>query len=137
MTPRLDAVASTNGRPRRAVPGLTWKAGLILVALFALTFLVAQSCQKAQIRVGQDQAIATARKQVDFVPTRTQIRLLRQGLTSHPYWAVSLSVPKPRGRGYSRLATVRVDANNGKVAAVTREIDVKGGEGPPGAAPGG
>jgi hypothetical protein len=134
MTPTL---ARTNGRPRRAVPNLTWQRGLIILALFALTFFVAQSCQKAQIRIGKDRAIATARTQVSFTPQRTQVRLVRQGLTSKPYWAVSLSVPNRNGKGYAQLTTVRIDANNGKVAAVTREIDVKGGEGPPGAAPGG
>ena len=46
---------------------------------------------------------------------------MRQGLNGHPFWAVSFSVPAPSGDGYSKLTTVRVDANNGKVAAVNRE----------------
>jgi hypothetical protein len=130
MTPRVDAVARTNGRPRRAVPTLTWQRGLVIVALFVAALIVAQSCQKAQIRIGKERAIATARSQVDFTPRQTQIRLVRQGLTSKPYWAVSLSVPNRDGSGYAQLTTVRIDANTGKVAAVTREAGVRSGRGP-------
>jgi hypothetical protein len=92
-----------------------------VVALIAATAIAAQSCQQAQVRVNQERAIATARTQASFTPERTQIRLVRQGLTAHPYWAVSFSVPAPSGDGYTKLTTVRVDANTGKVAAVNRE----------------
>jgi hypothetical protein len=84
--------------------------------------VVSQSCQKSQIRVTKEQAIARAERQIDFDPTRTQIRLLRQGLKSRPNWIVSLSIPKP-GTGvdtqqFSELAVVTVDANTGKVLQV-------------------
>jgi hypothetical protein len=45
---------------------------------------------------------------------------VRQGLNARPYWAVSLSVPGEDSDSFRRLATVRVDANTGKVAAVTQ-----------------
>jgi hypothetical protein len=92
-----------------------------IVVLFAVTVFAARSCQQSQIRLSKDQAIATARPQAGFEPQRTQVRLVRQGLTGRPYWAVSFSVPAASGEGYARLATVRVDANTGKVAAVNRE----------------
>jgi phosphohistidine swiveling domain-containing protein len=84
--------------------------------------VVSQTCQKSQIRVDKDDAVATAQRQVDFKPERTQIRLLRQGLNSHANWIVSLSVPKP-GTGidtqeFSKLAVVTVDANTGEVVQV-------------------
>jgi hypothetical protein len=86
-------------------------------------FVVAQTCQKEQIRVSKDTAIATAKRQIEFEPDRTQIRLLRQGLNSRPNWIVSLSVAKPgeplNTQVFAELAVVRVDANTGKV------IDVK------------
>ena len=85
--------------------------------LFVVTLVFAQSCQQSQVRVPQERAIATARAQVDFRPARTQIRLVRQGLNAKPFWAVSLSVPARDGAP-ARIATVRVDANTGKVAAV-------------------
>jgi hypothetical protein len=85
-------------------------------------FVVAQTCQKDQIRVSKDAAIATAKRQIEFEPTRTQIRLLRQGINSRPNWIVSLSVPFPGDpvdtQRFKELAVVRVDANTGKVVDV-------------------
>ena len=92
-----------------------------IVALFAVTAMAAQSCQQAQVRISKELAITTARPEAGFTPERTQVRLVRQGLTGRPYWAVSFSVPAPSGDGYARITTVRVDANTGQVAAVNRE----------------
>jgi hypothetical protein len=104
-------------RPAR----LTRRGVAAFVALFAVTIFAAQSCQQSQVRLSKERAIATARPQAGFAPQRTQVRLVRQGLNSHPFWAVSFSVPAPSGDGYTHLTTVRVDANTGKVAAVNRE----------------
>jgi hypothetical protein len=115
---RLDPPAEDP--PRR--PLRVSKRGVAaVVALIAATAIAAQSCQQAQVRVNQERAIATARPQAGFDPERTQVRLVRQGLTAHPYWAISFSVPAASGDGYAKLTTVRVDANTGKVAAVNRE----------------
>ena len=92
------------------------------MALLAVTFVAAQSCQRAQVRVSQERAVATAQERAGFAPARTQVRLVRQGLTGRPYWAVSLSVPAASGDGFARLTTVRIDANTGAVAAVNREV---------------
>ena len=98
------------------------KRGVIaFLALLAVTAVAAQSCQQSQVRVSKEQAIATARAEAGFTPERTQIRLVRQGLQSHPFWAVSFSIPAPSGDGYEKITTVRVDANNGKVDSVNRE----------------
>lgn len=90
--------------------------------MLLLAFVVAQTCQKDQVRVTKDSAIATAKRQVDFTPTRTQIRLLRQGLNSRPNWIVSLSIPRKGAslntQEFRELAVVRVDANTGKVVDV-------------------
>jgi hypothetical protein len=86
-----------------------------------LCFVVARSCQQSQIRITKEQAIARAEREVDFEPTRTQVRLLRQGLGSEPFWIVSLSIPRDRAPDTQRfveLAVVRVDANTGKVRDV-------------------
>jgi hypothetical protein len=91
----------------------------VIGALLVLAFFVSRSCQQSQIRITKEQAIATAEKQVDFTPENTQIRLLRQGLNSKPFWIVSLSVPTSEGADtFRRLALVRVDANTGKVESV-------------------
>jgi hypothetical protein len=92
-----------------------------VVALIAVTAVAAQSCQQSQVRVDQQRAIAIARPEAGFTPERTQIRLVRQGLTARPYWAISFSVPAASGDGYDNLTTVRVDANSGEVEAVNRE----------------
>jgi hypothetical protein len=91
---------------------------LAFVGLLVLTVLVANSCQRSQVRFNQQQAVALARQQIDFEPTRTQVRLIRQGIQSRPVWAVSLSVPTGPEK-FDRLAVVRIDANNGKVVSVT------------------
>lgn len=103
--------------PRR--PG--WKGLVAFAALLALTFVAARSCQQSQVRLTKDQAIVTARPQAGFTPERTQVRLVRQGLNGHPFWAVSFSVPAASGDGYARVTTVRVDANTGKIEAVNKE----------------
>jgi len=100
---------------------ITRRGVLAVVALVVVTFVAAQSCQQSQIRVSKERAIATARPEAGFVPERTQVRLVRQGLNAHPFWAVSLSVPASSGDGYAHLTTVRVDANTGKVESVNRE----------------
>jgi hypothetical protein len=83
-------------------------------------FVFAQTCQKDQVRVSKEQAIQTARDQVSFDPERTQIRLLRQGINSKPFWIVSLSIPGEREDTFRRLAVVHVDANTGEVEDVDR-----------------
>jgi hypothetical protein len=93
-----------------------------VVGLAALTFVASRSCQQDQIRITKQQAIATAERQVQFDPTRVQVRMLRQGLNSRPNWVVSLSIPA-RGavtqeQEFKELALVRVDANTGKVVDV-------------------
>jgi hypothetical protein len=89
--------------------------------VLVLAFFVARSCQQSQVRVTKEQAIATAEREVDFTPRRTQIRLLRQGINSKPFWIVSLSVPGRVEDTFRRLAVVRVDANTGKVEEVDRD----------------
>jgi hypothetical protein len=94
---------------------------LAVAGLIAVTAFAAPSCQQSQVRFSKERAITTARPKAGFAPERTQVRLVRQGMMGHPYWAVSFSVPAATGDGFARLTTVRVDANTGTVAAVNRE----------------
>jgi hypothetical protein len=93
---------------------------LVIALVLVAAFVFAQTCQKDQVRVTKEQAIQTARDQVSFDPERTQVRLLRQGINSKPFWIVSLSIPGEKADTFARLAVVRVDANNGKVEDVER-----------------
>jgi hypothetical protein len=97
--------------------GPRWLPAAVIAALLVVIFVVSQSCQQSQIRFTKEQAVARAERQVSFDPTRTQVRLVRQGLGSKPFWIVSLSIPGDRG-GFAELAVVRVNANTGKVASV-------------------
>jgi hypothetical protein len=113
----IDAPPREGARPRAR---LDRRGVILIVALFAAALLFSRGCQVSQVRLTQQQAVATAQRQIDFTPERTQVRLVRQGINAHPYWAVSFSVPGANGT-FRRLTTVRVDANTGKVAAVNRE----------------
>jgi hypothetical protein len=93
----------------------------VIVAVLAVAFVAAQTCQQSQIRFTKDEAIAKAKQQVDFTPQRTQIRLLRQGIASEPFWIVSLSIPGEKEDTFRRLALVKVDANNGKIDSVKQQ----------------
>jgi hypothetical protein len=99
----------------------TWPRVLVIVAVLAVAFVAAQTCQKSQIRYTKEQAIATAEDRIDFTPTRTQIRLLRQGINSKPFWIVSLSIPAEQEDTFRRLALVKVDANTGEVESVKQQ----------------
>jgi hypothetical protein len=90
----------------------------VIVAVLGVAFVVAQTCQQSQIRYTKEQAIATAERQIDFEPDRRQIRLLRQGITSEPFWIVSLSVAGESENDFRELAIVKIDANSGKIDSV-------------------
>jgi hypothetical protein len=119
--PRMPAaIEAVSAARRRRPPQPTWlKVGLVVV-LLAVTLVAARSCQQSQVRITQDQAIATAERRVPFEPTHVQVRMLRQGLTSQPFWVVSLSVPREgtQRQVFDELAVVRVNANTGKVEDV-------------------
>jgi hypothetical protein len=101
---------------------------LVIVLVLVAAFVFAQTCQKDQVRVSKEQAIQTAAEQVSFEPERTQIRLLRQGINSRPFWIVSLTIPGETEDTFRRIAVVRIDANNGKVEDVDRGRPVRSGE---------
>jgi hypothetical protein len=94
----------------------------VVVGLLALTFVVSRTCQKDNVRITKDQAIAMAERQIDFKPTRKQIRFLRQGLGARPFWIVSLSIPfrgsQLNTQRFKELAVVEINANTGKVTNV-------------------
>ncbi len=120
MTPTVKPEAGRWGTKLTPAQPVWVRVGVV-VAILALTFVVAQTCQKSQIRLNKDQAIAKAEAQIDFTSKRTQVRLLRQGLNSKPYWVVSLSRPGKIEGTFSALAVVRIDANSGKVTSVKQQ----------------
>jgi hypothetical protein len=117
VTPAAQAETGRWGTPLTA-PGPKWLRVGVIVCVLLLAFVAAQTCQKSSIRLNKDQAIAKAEQQVSFTPQRTQIRLLRQGVPSKPFWIVSLSRRGKAPGTFSALAVVRIDANTGKVESV-------------------
>jgi hypothetical protein len=98
----------------------TWPRIAVVAAVLVFAFFFARSCQQDQVRISEEQAIAIAEDQVDFEPEHVQIRLLRQGLNSRPFWFVVLSVPTPKNDSdFARLVQYRVDANTGEVEPVS------------------
>jgi hypothetical protein len=95
------------------------------VGLFAICLFAANSCQRRQIRISKEVAIVTATRAADFRPQRTQVRLVRQGLNGHPFWAISLSIPGKNGN-FDRISVARVDANTGKLVAFTDNASTQG-----------
>jgi hypothetical protein len=101
--------------------GPTWARVAVIVAVLVVAFVAAQTCQQSQIRYTKEQAIATAKQRIDFTPDRTQVRLVRQGITSEPFWVVSLSIAGEGKDEFRELALVKIDANNGKVDEVRQQ----------------
>ena len=89
--------------------------------MLVLAFVVARGCQESQVRITKEQAIATAKLEVDFSPRRTNVRLLRQDLNSKPYWFVNLSIPGRQANTIRRLSVVKIDANTGKVVEIVKQ----------------
>lgn len=120
MNPTAPRGVGRWGTPLTA-GGPTWVRVGVIGAVLVLAFVVAQTCQKSSIRLDKNQAIAKATEQVEFKPKHTQIRLLRQGVPSKPFWIVSLSRPGKLEGTFSALAVVRIDANSGKVESVKEQ----------------
>ena len=92
----------------------------ILALVLVAALLVARSCGKTETKVSQDEAIAIAKEEVAFEPNNVMVRLLKQGLQSKPFWAVSLSVKQPDG-ALDPLAVVTIDAITGEVTEIRRQ----------------
>jgi hypothetical protein len=98
----------------------------VLGGMLIVIFIVSQTCATAEQKVTQDGAVAIAREQIDYEPDGESVRFLRRGFDRHPYWAVSLWVLAPVGseEKYSRVTTVVVDAENGDVTEVNRQVNL-------------
>jgi Peptidase propeptide and YPEB domain len=84
-----------------------------VLAVLAVAFGVAKGCSRQQNEVSQDEAIAIAKKQVDFTPEKVQVRYLPQGIPPVYYWAVSLYTLTDGNP--ARVEVVLVNATTGAV----------------------
>lgn len=92
---------------------------LILVVVLVAAFLVSRSCGATNTDVSQEQAIAIAKEQVDFAPNNVMVRLLKRGLQSRTFWAVSLSIEQPDAT-LENVTVVVVDADTGEVTEIRK-----------------
>lgn len=110
--------------PDRRLP--TWpRVALVFVAV-VVGFFVIRACDDAQIEVSEAEAVELARQEVDFEPTYTQVRFIRQGINSAPFWFVSLSIPigdPDEPDAFEEFAVVRVDGRDGAAAVVEEGED--------------
>lgn len=89
----------------------------ILVAVLMLAFLVSRTCGATTTQVSEQKAIAIAREEIDYEPEKTQIRIIRRGVPSRTFWAVSLQLLDAKG-DIERATVVLVDAQTGEIAEV-------------------
>jgi hypothetical protein len=105
----------------------TWPRLVGLAVILVLAFVAARGCQDREVKVTQEEAVATAKKQVDFKPSYIQVRLLRQGLNRKAYWFVSLSIPigfsGDRPDLFAALSVVEIDARSGEVTSIKAQSE--------------
>ena len=104
-------------RARRALrEGALGKAALLAAVLLA-ALLVSRSCGSSETAVDHREAIEIAKGEIDYEANRVIVRLLKRGLGSDEYWAVSLSRYDSAGR-LGRSTVVIIDAQSGEVDEV-------------------
>lgn len=91
----------------------------IVLAVLVAAFIVSKSCGAVGDEISQEQAVAIAKQEIDYEPERVMVRLLKQGLKSRPYWAVSLATFTDTG-ALERATVVVVDARSGDVTQIRR-----------------
>jgi hypothetical protein len=97
---------------------------VLVAAVLVIAFVISRTSSQ---EVTQEEAVAKATQQVDFVPEDTQVRFLRQGLDRHPFWIVSLSTPGPTAQTFADLAVLRIDAESGEIVEFREQKDAKRG----------
>ena len=90
-----------------------------MAALIAVGLVLVNVVNRGGPAVSKEEAVRIARPQIDFVPQDHQIRFIRRGIPTRPYWVVSFYVGK-RGGGYKRVTIVVVDARSGEVTEVRK-----------------
>jgi hypothetical protein len=111
---------SSNGhkaaaRSARDVRDRLWFRIVALLVVLLIAFIATKSCARQQHKIAQDEAVAIARKQIDFESSRYQIRYLPQGLPPIYYWAVNFQKLNDNGT-VVHTQVVLVNANTGEVA---------------------
>ena len=110
-----DSVEGRRGSWSRIEPRL-----VALLLLLPLTFLASRSCGDTSHQVTQSEAVAIAKRQIDYRPDGANVRFVRRGIPTVAYWAVSLWQQAPGG-GHTNVTVVVVDAQTGHVTQLDRD----------------
>lgn len=104
-------------------PGRT-KAFIALGVLLLMLGVSGRLQASSDVSLERDQAIEIAREYLDFEPVNEDARLVRQGFSLVPVWAVSFSIPEDdTTREFKRLTTVEINAETGDVIRIGRDQD--------------
>jgi hypothetical protein len=90
-----------------------------MVGLLLVGVVLTRVLGKTRPHVSEAKAVQIARPKVDFTPQGHNIRLVRRGIPSRPYWVISFWIKKSTG-GYKRITVVLVDSDNGRIVEVRR-----------------
>ena len=100
--------------------------------MLVLAFVVSRAARTRHDEVTQEEAVATATEQVEFVPEDTQVRLPAPG--DRPASVLGRLALDPDGpataQTYADLAVVRIDARAGEIVEFTRAEGRRGSEAP-------
>jgi hypothetical protein len=114
------ATPSSDAGDRRGLRDRPLGRIAILLAVLLAAFAASRSCASPDTRISQEEAVAIAKKQIDYVPEKVQVRFLKRGFQSRSFWAVSLSTVGADGR-LERVTVVVVDARSGAVDEIRRQ----------------
>jgi hypothetical protein len=98
---------------------VTWSRVGFMVGLLLIGLVLTRVLGKTRPNVSEAKAVQIARPKVDFTPQGHNIRLVRRGIPSRPYWVISFWIRKSTG-GYKRITVVLVDSTSGRIAEVRR-----------------
>ena len=102
----------------RAIPGRT-KLFIGFGVLLAVLGLTGRLQASQDVSIEKAEAIEIGREYLDFEPVNEDARLVRQGFSLVPVWAVSFSIPEDdTAREFKRLTTVEINAENGEVIRI-------------------
>lgn len=87
---------------------------LVLAVILLAAFLVSKSCGATRTKISQDQAIEIAKSSISYTPNHVLVRLIKRGLHSQAFWAVSLSQKQPDGR-LTNVTVVVIHGDTGQV----------------------
>jgi hypothetical protein len=90
-----------------------------MVGLLVIGLVLTRVLGKTSPKVSKTEAVRIARPTVDFKPQGYNIRLVRRGIPSRAFWAISFWIRKASG-GYKRITIVLVDSTSGRIAEIRR-----------------